>query len=292
MQNLKVPVVHVAAKGSIPELSPQAAEKQGKITGRQASTCKLPQNSDADIENFPSNYNDLTMTESDQGSSPVLVVHNVIAVATFNLTDRFQKSYLDQQRDCYYSSPNMGSDSEIMSPEAEAAVARVSYGRPTATLTPARPRKKRATVPKNLLKELAAFNKDSAVETDPGITGLNARESHNTRRFVRSLNNLAAGSDTPVPPLDNLNWKRLEKEQLKPTRSRKNYVRSTSNAGSYKKEGNQEDFSDTATMSVRSPRKVSGVRKDQENTSEIKRRNRLRKEGSDVWTLWRTRKGR
>lgn len=232
------------------------------------------------------------MTEGDQGSSPVLVVHNVIASSVFNFTNRFQKSYLDQQRDCYYPSPNIESDLEIMSPEAEAAVARVSHGRPTATLTPAKPRKKRVTVPKNLLKELAAFNKDSVVETDPGITGLNARESHNTRRFVRSLNNIAAGSDTPVPPLDNLNWKRLENEQLKATRSKQNYVRSTSNAGSYKREENQEEFSDTPSVSIRSPRKVSGVRKDKDNVSERMRRNRLIKEGNDVWTLWRTRKGK
>lgn len=34
MQNLRVPVVQVAAKGSNPKLSLQAAEKQGQITGR------------------------------------------------------------------------------------------------------------------------------------------------------------------------------------------------------------------------------------------------------------------
>lgn len=176
-----------------------------------------------------------------------------------------------------------------MSPEAQAAISRVSFGRPTATLTPVKSKRKRDTVPQRLLKELASFNKDSGIDTENSIPGLNPREAHNTRTFVRSLNIIATGSNAPMPPRENLNWKRLEDEQLKP---RKKNARSTSDVGSHESEEDHEKSQGKFTTNARSPRKVSGVRSEKEAAiEEAKRQRRLKTEGKNAWKLWRARKG-
>lgn len=258
---------------------------------------RTPPNRDTDFEDFPSNDEDSAITRGDH-RSPGQVVPIVIASTALSFADVFQQSHnLDQRDGSDHFNPNLEPDFEGMSPEAQAAISKVSYGRPTATLAPAKPKRKRASAPGNLLKELAAFNKDSIIETDPSIIGLNLREAHNTRRFVRSVSNIAAGSNTPIPPLDNLNFRNLQDEQLKVAkRGKKNYVRSTSTAGSYKSEENREkddeDFCNRPMMSDCSPRKVSGVRNDQDTTEkEGMRQRRLRAEGKDVWKLWSARKG-
>lgn len=235
------------------------------------------------------------MMGGDLGSSPSQVAYILITSTASNFTDRFQQSFnLNQRRGSDQLNSDLELDVESLSPEAQAAIARVSYGRPTATLAPAKPKKKRASGP---LKELAPFNKESVTGTGPSVTGpsvtgLNPREAHNTRRFVRTLNTLAAGSNTPIPSLENLNWKRLEDEQLKANRSSPNYTRSTSDAGSLKSEKNHGDLDSSPKMSVRSPRKVSEARKDKDANVKVKHQSGSRAKGSDVWSLWMARKGR
>lgn len=244
--------------------------------------------SDADVKVFPSDDEDLVMMGGDFGSCPGQVAHILITSTASNFTDLYQQSFnLNQRRGSDQLNSDLESDFESLSPEAQAAIARVSYGRPTATLAPATP-KKRASGP---LRELAAFNKDPVTETGPSITGLNPREAHNTRRFVRTLNTLAAGSNTPMPPPENLNWKRLEDEQLKVKRSSPSYTRSTSDAGSQKGEKNHGDLDSSPKMSVRS-RKISEARKDKDANVKVKHQSGSRAKGSDVWSLWMARKGR
>lgn len=231
------------------------------------------------------------MIEGDQRSSPTQVVLIIIASTAVNFTDRFQQSYnLGQRSSSGHFNSKLESDFENISSEAQAAISQLSYGRPTATLSPAKVTKKRTPVRRNLLRELASFNKESTVESDPSITGLNLREAHNTRRFVRSLSKIAAGSNTPTPSLDNPDWRSMEDEQLKTMRSNENYDRSTRNTRSPKSDG-KEDV--RPRVSVRSPRKVSGARQDKDAAKEeAARQRRLKAEGKKGWTIWRARKGR
>lgn len=185
---------------------------------------------------------------------------------------------------------NLESDFEIVSPEAQAAISRVSYGRPTATLTPAKS-KKRPSAPRNLLKELAPFNQDSIVKADPGIPGLNLRDAHNTRGFVRTLNTITTSSNTPILPLDTLNPHRQEDEQPRATRSNRNNLRSTKNARSPKSKKIQEDFHGGPTTRVRDLPKASEARTAEDTVrEEAKRQRRLKAEGKKAWTVWRARK--
>ena len=185
---------------------------------------------------------------------------------------------------------NLESDFEIVSPEAQAAISRVSYGRPTATLTPAKS-KKRQSVPRNLLKELAPFNQDSVVKADPGITGLNISDAHNTRGFVRTLNTIATGSDRPILPLDSLNPKRQEDEQPRAMRSNRNNVRSTNNARSQKSKKIKKHFQGGPTTKVGDLPKASEAMTAEDTVrEEAKRQRRLKAEGKKAWTVWRARK--
>ena len=175
-----------------------------------------------------------------------------------------------------------------MSPDAQAAVAQIAYGRSTAILTPAKPKRKQ---PRNLLKELEPFNKDPAIETDRGVTGLNLREAHNTRKFIKSLKKIGINSDTSASPPGNLNQKSPDEEQRKAKRSSTRTARLTRNSGPSKSNEKREGVFVTPTRSV-DPRKVSGARKDRDTAQEdALRQRRVKAQGNIEWKSWRARKG-
>lgn len=153
--------------------------------------------------------------------------------------------------------------------------------------TSARP--KRPPVPKNLLKELAPFNRDSVVKEEPDITGLNLMDVHNTRGLVRTLNTITTGSNPETLPLDSQNPIGREDEQ--PRTTRRNSVRSRNDARSQRSNRIPEDSHAGPTTEVRHLSNVSGARTAEDSVrEEAKRQRRLKAEGKKAWTEWRARK--